>query len=122
MSGPGSILGVPNFDKLEIVVAGNTTISSDGSPTNWQTVPHNLGYRPMILAYLNNVGIGGIFSDGDIPLPSYLGATITTTVNFTSWVHAAVDNENAYFILFNATGLAISAYEIKYYLLRERTQ
>lgn len=122
MSGPGFIQGVPNFDNLEIVVVGNTTVSSAGSPTNWTTVPHNLGYRPIIFAFLNNVGLSGIFTAGDIPLPTYLGLDITTTIDFTSWLHAGVNNTNAYFVLFNGTGAAIPTFSIKYYLLRERTQ
>lgn len=118
------LTGIPNFDKLEVVKSGITTIQSDGSPTNWSTTPHNLGYTPTVLAYLNDVSIAGVSSTGNIPLPTYLGLTVDTVndvVILRSWIHADVDDTNLYIILYNSQGGVISPYEIKYYLLRDRS-
>lgn len=122
MSGPGFIQGVPDFDKLEIVVAGNTSVSSNGSTISWTTIPHNLGYRPMVLAFMDDVGIGGIFSDGDIPLPTWQQANLSDTfIKFSTWLFASADTTNVYAIMFNTTGSPVESFNIKYYLLRERS-
>jgi hypothetical protein len=129
MSGsPGFVQGAPDFDKLEIVVIGYTDVSTNGSVVNWVTVPHNLGYKPLIMAYFNNVtvtsGATTIFSHGDIPLPSWYNLAVDTggtpAIRFTTYINYAIDSTNAYFLLFNSLGTTFSV-PIKYYLLRERT-
>lgn len=124
MGGPGFIQSVPDFDKLEIVVVGKGTVSSDGSATNWTTIPHNLGYRPQILAFLDNVGMTSVFTNGDVPLPSFTSLSIdpvSHVVTFGTYVLAACDETNVYLIMFNGLGTTLSSYPIKYYLLRERS-
>lgn len=125
MSGPGPIIGVPEFDKLEIVVIGNTSVSSDGSTQNWTTVAHNLGYKPLIMAFLNNVNLSGIATGVNIMLPSFGDGSIITGANnevrFTTWIFCAANNSNAYFVMYNSTGSSVSSLPIKYYLLRERS-
>lgn len=128
MSGPGFVQGVPDFDKLQLVVVGYTSISSDGSTVGQQTIPHNLGYKPSVMAFLNNVdvsGSGGLtISSVDIPLPTYASTAIDTggtpQVRFTTWIHAMANNTNLYILTYNATGSSFSL-PIKYYLLRERS-
>ena len=102
-----NIQGSEDFDRLEIVKTGITSVSSDGSPQNWTTVAHNLGFRPLIKAVLNNVSVGAIADAADVPLPTYAALTINVSdevVEFNEWVHAMTDTENSYFVLFNATG------------------
>lgn len=125
MSGPGFIQGVPNFDKLEIVVIGYTSVSSDGSLQNWTTVPHNLGFKPVMIAFLNDVNLSGIADGVNVLLPTYGNGSIITGANnevrFTTWIFCNANNSNAYFIMFNSTGSPVNSLPIKYYLLRERS-
>jgi len=124
MGSPGFIQSQPNFDNLQIVLIGYTSVSSDGSTQNWTTVQHNFGYRPIIFAFLNGVSLSSIFTSGIVPLPTYSSATIDTTahtVNFRTYLQCATDTTSSYFILFNSTGSAISSLPIKYYLMRERS-
>lgn len=113
----------PNFNSFEILQVGVTTVSSDGSPTNWTTVAHNLGYAPAVLAYMNNVFLSGITGVGNIPLPMWTSSQ-TDTVNHVfiqkSYMMASVDTQNIYIILYNALGTTIPAFTVKYYLLREK--
>ena len=117
-----NLTGVPDFDQLEVVKESTATVSSDGSPLNWATIPHNLGYRPIIITELNDVGITGIFTDADVPIPSWTDVNIVGgNVTFQSFLSSAADATNTYFILLNATGLTRS-YSVKYYLLRKRSR
>ena len=121
-----NIQGSQNFDKLEIVKAGVTSVSSDGSAVTETSVAHNLGYRPIVISFLNGVSLseGGstIYSDADIPLPIYGNLTATGGfLEFIEYIHAAVDNNNVYFIYVNAVSAVQPALPIKYYLFRERS-
>lgn len=112
-----------NFDSFEIVQTGVTLVGATSSPTNWATVAHNLGYTPTAEAYLDGVSLGGIFGDGVLQLPTFINSTTTGgVVQFNSYMFVASDNTNVYFIVFNATGGAISDFYVKYYLKRERAR
>lgn len=53
------LTGIPEFDNIEVVKTGTTTLSRNaGTRTQTQTVAHNLGYRPAVLAFLD---IDGVF-------------------------------------------------------------
>lgn len=54
MGGIVNIVGVPKFDNLELVKTGSTVISKPENDTGSSViVAHNLGYKPVIFAYLD---------------------------------------------------------------------
>lgn len=119
-------------NSFRIVTGGLTSVSSDGSATNWTTVAHNLGFAPVVFAYLTGVNLSGITSNGNIPLPTWAGASVdtlkSTALNggvakpvfiMSSWIEAVADATNFYVVLYNATGASISALPVQYYLVQQ---
>lgn len=121
MSDP-ALQSIPQFDKFEIIKESIATVTTNGSTINWVTIPHNLGYRPMVIANLNDVDLGAIFSNGDIELPTWIGASISGgIVGFTTYLSSGVDNTNVYFIILDATATTAS-YDVHYYLIRRSSR
>lgn len=117
--------GVPSFNRLEIVKTGvsvTPTYSLNTGGANYDqddmtsvVVPHNLGYRPLLIAFLD---INGFY----LQLPWVI--TDTTSGGFiTRQYFATVDETNIYIdgqawgYNSNSSG---AAHNIRYYLLRER--
>jgi hypothetical protein len=112
-----------NFNSFEIAQTGVTSVGATASTNNWVTVAHNLGYTPRPAAYLDGVNLGSIFSNGIMPLPTFINSSISGGVyQFNSYMYVGADSTNVYFILINATGVPISAFPVKYYLERERAR
>ena len=112
-----------DFDNFEIVQTGVVSVSATSANQNWVTVAHHLGYTPTIEAWLDGVGLGSIFSDGVLMLPTFINVSIGSgVVSFNSYMFCAADVTNFYIIIYNATGAPISAFDVKYYLKRERAR
>lgn len=98
----------------------NLTIASTTVST--VTVPHGLGYAPIVMAFLNNVDLSTVANDINIPLPTFLNASIDTVgnqVKFVTWVFASSDAFNVYIQCINSSGVALGQFPFKYYLLQE---
>ncbi len=109
---------------LKIVKTDTITVSASGNATNWSTVPHNLGFAPIPLAFLNNVTLSGIAVGANVPLPTYTSLSVDTVnqrVDMRTWLHAMADDTNFYIVAFNSTGTPFNI-NIRYYLLQESAQ
>jgi hypothetical protein len=112
-----NLSGIPDFDKFEIVKESTASVSGS-SNINWTIYPHNLGYKPQIIAFMNDVSIASAsLTHIDIPLPTWGDLTVASEVNFQTWIQAMVDSTNVYFFLYNATG-SNRTYALKYLLFR----
>lgn len=86
------------------------------------TVSHGLGFTPGIEAYLNNIGIDTVSSDGTLtlPLPSFLGLAISGgAVVETARMFCLADDQNIYFYSVNGTGRDLGIWNVTYYLKRQ---
>lgn len=108
-----------NQNVFKIVSTGTTSLTmTDGTSgsTTTVTIPHGLGYIPVVLAF---------FSDGGVyrPIPNWSVVLSFDTTNdfvkFTAWVDMTVDATNLKFIGYNTSAGESPAYSIKYYLLQE---
>lgn len=116
MSVENNLLIANQTTYLEFIKTGNSTITFSSGTTNVTTINHNLGYVPIVLAYLY---------DGEkyIPFPVTVSLGWDTTNNilrFKGYADFYVDKNNLYlrgmYINFSGT----IAYPIKYYLFREK--
>lgn len=105
---------------LKIIKTDVVNVQVSSAAVNWSTIPHNLGFVPGIMAYLNNVNLGAIAAAANMPLPTYTSATVDAgvQVKMLTWFNAVVDDTNIYIICLNSTGAAFN-FNIKYYLLQE---
>lgn len=113
-----------DFNNFKIVDSGTatcpaTSVSSPGAGNfgndiEQNIVPHNLGYIPGIIAYID---ISGIY----FPLPYSLTTNGVTSAGWHTYAVAA-DSTNLYFYtatLAYGAASSIGAQNVKYYLLRE---
>jgi hypothetical protein len=123
-----STTGKPSLQNLLILQSGQAGVTISSNPTNICTVPHNLGFVPVPLAFLNNVslnyGNGQSILNTNIPLPASLGTsaggTLTGVVTNSIYMFCLADSKNFYVITLNATGAAISGvFEVTYELLQQ---
>lgn len=127
-----ALSSVLESNSFRIVNQNQTSIGSTGAPTTWNTIPHNLGFAPIVFAYLTNVNLSGIATAANIPLPTWTGAAIDTIKStatnsgnaqpifiFSSWIEAVADATNLYVILYNATGATINPLTVQYYLVQQ---
>lgn len=106
-------------NNLKVVQTDSVGIVVTTNPLNWATVPHNLGFRPIPIGFLNDVSLSGIMQGGIIPLPTFFNAGASGgNVNFTSWIFLTCDETNLYIVTLNASGVAFNT-RVKYYLLQE---
>lgn len=111
-----------NQDIFKIVKKDSVTITIGSSTLNWATVRHDLGFTPIVTAFLNNVGISSIFEVGTIPLPTSLSTSIDVgagTVITRASIFTAADDTNLYIICFNATGGSLGSFQVTYYYQQE---
>lgn len=101
---------------------GSSSISA--SDTDTKTIPHNLGYTPALVIYVDAPAIIGFMGGGGItsmPITYVLPGASQSNPLFT--IRARVDNDNIYidFICFVGTSNDYSTYtwNFKYYLLQE---
>jgi len=110
------------------IYKNTVSVDNDGSAQSWTSIPHGLDFTPMAEAYINNASIGSVTSNGSIPLPSWLAASILTPANFDG-VHGLVDfqayiqivTDATYVHLYNlnASGVAVGPVAVTYYLRQE---
>lgn len=118
---PDQFIFNSNQDILKVVKSGSATFGFTSSTISTGRIPHNLGFAPAVSSFLNNVGIGSIAGNANLPLPTWVGASIDTinqVVNFSSWLFAFTDSQYFYATLFNSTGVGINL-PITYYLFQE---
>lgn len=125
------LTSVPTFNDLEIIKSGSTTVispeatqSGSGCVTEDATViiNHNLGYIPIILAYVDFLGT---FISLNYTLPTSSANSITH-----EFVYGYSDNTTISFvagvtimrIAAGTTSIGSTEYPIKYYLMRERAR
>lgn len=120
-----TLIGLPNFDKLEIVKTGNTTLATASvtaagaglfaSDIQSVVIPHGLNYVPIVMAYITT---NGLF----IPLPTpHSSASSTSVVSWTT-AYCYTDQTYIYFITEITTlnwTLSTGGVPVKYYLLRQ---
>lgn len=109
-------------DTFRILSKGQLSVSSAGAPTNFSFVAHGLSFAPIVLGFLDGVTISGVTTSGSLPLPTYTNLTVDTVghqVKFATYLQAFSDTTNIYALLFNATGSAVPAITVTYYLLQE---
>lgn len=111
----GSTASVVVPDGTPGVIIGTTT-----------TVPHNLGYTPMAVAFMNNItgsGYGiqlpmwvsfGANTGGVGGAPEYLGVVRYMTY--------AVDGTNLYILTYSSGSAVAGTYTITYYLYQQKIQ
>lgn len=100
--------------------AGNdSTIVSDTF-----SIPHNLGYNPIVTAWLNNASVGF-----NLPLPIILSSTVGSTsgtldgVAFLAtnrWMTYGADEDNFYVIIYTVgSSMIATSYFVTYYLYQQ---
>lgn len=111
-----------NQNIYKIVAKDVNTLVNDGSTQTVLTIPHNLGFVPIALCFLNNSTIGTIGTNLSLQLPTFteasIGGVTAGVVTFAAYLFSVVDQTNLDIVLFNATG-APKSYDITYYLLQE---
>ena len=124
-----SLTGIPEFDSIELIKTGiinaaASTLTSGGAgvwsfDTQSVTVNHNLGYTPILLAY-----IGGFINNGFVPIPFTVMTSSSSTA--VAWIeyYPLVDSTSIT-IYTKSQGLAYTgtaaSIPIKYYLLRQKS-
>lgn len=105
-----------------IVTQGIANIVVTSSAINWAIIPHNLGYVPVVEAFLNDIGISPITTagaHGTLPFPTFAAVDVSGgDVTFQIWFFGYADETNAYLVCFNATGVAQGTYSATYLLKR----
>jgi hypothetical protein len=123
-----STTGKPSLQNLLILQSGLAGVTISSNPTNICTVPHNLGFVPAMIAFLNNVtlnfGSGQSINNTNIPLPAMLGtsagAVVSGVVTNSIYMFCLADAKNFYVFTLNATGAAVpGVFEITYELLQQ---
>lgn len=122
------LTGVPQFDNLELIKIAQVSRlvpSLVSLATDTLTVPHNLGYIPILIAFLNGTGstyltTGTYYSVPQI-IPVTVGAEYTVGIMYTY----SLDETNIYFNVSNYSSLTITDIGTatwNYYLLRSRAK
>jgi len=111
-----------NQDILKIVQSDTFSFEFSADPISTGKIAHNLGFAPMVSAFLNQV-VDPALSDSsfNLPLPTWVSVSIDTTaqvVSFGAYLFAFTDTKYVYFTLFNSFGLPATL-PITYYLLQE---
>lgn len=114
-----------NQDIFSIIQSGTIQVPIGVDETNITTIPHNLGFTPIIMAFINDIDLTGFGGDtnGAYPLPGFIEASIggvtAGVVTFGQWMFPTVDDNNAYIITLNATGTPSNTQIVTYYLLQQ---
>lgn len=112
-----ALKGVPQFDQLQLVKTGTTTITMAANDETSLAVPHNLGYTPIATVYASYNQVGSIV----FMLPTYAVVAPTveaSSITFTDWADYYTDSSSLIIALFNSSDFSRNLY-IKYYLYRQ---
>lgn len=107
---------------FKIVLKDSVQFTVGTGTTTTVTVPHNLGFAPQIVAFLNQVDVSVVGDDVNAPLPTWMDVSIdvpNNVIKFRGWLSCYVDAVNAYFLVLNSTGASFGTFPITYYLLQE---
>lgn len=114
-SAQSAILG----GNARLVASGTLTVENDGSTTTVASVPHSLGYTPLVIASLNNATITAVPEIVSIPLPTWASAAIAGgNVVFQIWLEAMASVDAVYVQMLNASGNPITI-TVTYYLYQQ---
>lgn len=111
-----------NQNIFKIVKTDVVTISPFTSTVSTLSIVHGLNFAPIPMAFLINVSVAGPVTHANLPLPTFINATIdgvAGVVNFGSYLYCATDTVNVHFQCLNATGVTPGSFQIRYYLLQE---
>lgn len=109
-----------NQNILKIVKADYILASFAGASYSYSTVPHNLGYIPLVQAYV--YGSLSISGAAFFPLPYAVVSSldlVNQVVQYNVQVDVFADSQNLYVEGLNATPTATGSYYIRYYLFQE---
>lgn len=110
-----------NQNVFKIVKTDIVTIAPFSSTVSTLSVAHGLNFAPIPVAFLTGVGVAGPVVRANLPLPTFINATIDAVagvVNFGSYLYCAADDTNVYFQCLNATGTTPGTFQVRYYLLQ----
>lgn len=118
------IIAALNNVSRDIVGGDTVDVPMTGVPLESTTVPHNLGYKPRVFAYLDSRNLvldllGNVAPNANLALPTPIsltigGGAITDKVR----VEVFADINNVYFRVLNADG-SVGTLPIKYLLTRD---
>lgn len=101
-----------------VVRQGIADVIVTSAPINFATIPHDLGYAPIVEAYFTDVTLSSV-GRGSIPLPSFGSASLSGgNVNFQTWVFGFANEQNVYIVALNGSGADQGTYTISYILKR----
>ena len=103
----------------QFIASGIANVTGDGSLVSVTTVPHGLGYAPIVTGVMNHVSVTDISNRVSVFLPTWVAANISGgAISFTIWLSAMADDTNVYFYMINATGSPKSL-NVTYYLYKQ---
>lgn len=124
MGGAVNIVSVPKFDNLEVLKTGKTVLSKPASSTGTSIfVTHNLGFKPVVIAYLDF----GEFERH--PLPFFeIANSGADTGKIQSFISFSLGSDDDMVFYINTPDWAANGWysgafdiDITYYLCRVRT-
>lgn len=109
-----------NNNSFKIVFSGTTSLSYDGDVGTFLTLPHGLGYIPIVMAYVQFPNDPVNFTpmhNQYVPMPVYMDRAGLPFVQCTQ----SADATNIYLRVHDiyATGVAPQFYNFRYYALQE---
>lgn len=116
---------VPDFNQLVIVKTATIEIAANATAgvAITTTIPHNLGYIPITLAYVD-VAIGATQGTVWSALPTATAGSLQSPVNFgfNNWIFSYADETNFYIVFISGITGNWGTYNYKYYLLQQKTK
>jgi hypothetical protein len=109
------------FDTLRVVQSNTGIIAAPGSNTSLTTsvsIPHNLGYAPVVIAYFNYpTGAVGTYWPSPFNVYSYSASVGSYVID--SAAKFNVDSTNINFFIHQSSTVTAGNWSYKYYLLQE---
>ena len=105
----------------QFVQTGTMGCVYNSSLENVFSVPHGLGYAPLVIAVLNNATVTGISDNGttSIMLPTHLNASLANGYyEVFQWIYMMSDDTNVYCYCINANG-GTGSFDVTYYLYQQ---
>jgi hypothetical protein len=116
-----NVTGIENFEYLELIKTGVATIDGNTTGDNdaETIVNHNLGFVPIVIAYLDYSGTGG----GYRMLPTWTGRSFSGgNVVFNTWVDVSVTSSVIDFDFYSGTASNFGTFNVRYYLFRQKAK
>lgn len=109
-----------NQNIFKIVKTDAFRVALTADLSQYVSIPHDLDFAPIPMAYLISVTDGAI--NGNFPFPVSAGINVDIVnhvINTTVLLRTSADEQYAYFECLNSTGSALGTFSIRYYLLQE---